>query len=236
MTILNKYWIKPGLYPVNLAHKLKIENTQEFHDRLVGLRGSTGGSGGVVHSRKLMLHHDLLNLWQSDGQQPPKFTDKVISNWSDEDFLKFAIQVSRYADNHEQNYQKELSKRLGNLLLRDQTLFQEIAIKRIQNQLECDPISAVNNQANINELMADSKKDDVIVDQGFEQLHGVERIREISRLSKKKVNQILVRQLNIRRLERVDPMKESFNLLNNEQPEKQKNPPKKTDRSGGLEL
>lgn len=236
MTNLNKKWIKNDLYPIHSAKELKVENTQEFHDVLGELKSTVTNAEKITNQKMKQWHSDLLNLWQDLGQQPPKHTIRTIVDWTNDDFKAFFDQVSLWSEDHNRNYQKELKKRLKYLLLRDQELHRDKALKNIKKQLVDDPYDAVDNQLKIKELVDESRKDTLEIDEEFKNFKGTSRFQAISRLSRQKVQKILTGSVNRRRLREVNIKEEVSNIFKDTQKKVPEKSAKKSDHSGGIEL
>ncbi|PIO83703.1 hypothetical protein BSQ39_09055 [Loigolactobacillus backii] len=211
MTKLNKNWVKPGIYQIKDAAKLKVENTQEYRDVLYGLR--TGVAEGCKNSdvRMNQYHANLLSLWSTQGEQRPDWINLTLSQWSSDNFKDFNTQILDWARDHSKGGMAEVRYRLRILLLRDQALAQNTALNEAKKQLNDNPNEVVGNQAGVRDLLSELPNvNEIVIDKEYQAKQGIERLKTISRSTFDHANLIVSQRINRRRLVRVDLDREAL--------------------------
>lgn len=209
MPSLNRSWIKPGLYPVHSIQNLKVENTQEFQDKLYDLRSGVTGALKSVIARWQALTEELCGLWSGVGDVPPAWTQRPMTSWTDDDVaeLKQCIAQASSIDGEEE--MSKLRHLLQKQILADQALYQMQVLNRQASFLKTEPADAVKNQKGIFDLIADTQDGDFPqVSDDYQKEQGFDRLKVLSRSLRDRVNRIVSQRVNRQRLVRIDLEKE----------------------------
>lgn len=210
MTSLNRGRIKTGIWHVQDATELKVENTQEYQDTLYDLK--TGIDEGFQASRLLLsqYHYNLLGLWRSEGEEAPFWMSNTLSEWTEDNFKAFLKQILKWSADHQQDDLKTVRQRVQILLLRDQSFGQNQAMKKIQEQLKSDESSVVDNQASVKQLVSEIPTNELQVsDDNFEKKQGLKRLQMISRSSMLHARQLANQRVTRSRIIKVNTQQEA---------------------------
>ncbi|AJO73508.1 hypothetical protein SH83_03765 [Lactiplantibacillus plantarum] len=205
MTNLNKNWIKPGIYQLKKANKLKIENTQEYRDVLFDLHDQIV-KGKQKSARRIVKYHvTLKKIWLSQGDEVPNWSKKMLYDWTSDNLKDFVQQIQEWSHDHEEDIVKVVRQHLQNLLLRDQAISQYVVFNRLKNQFNENSRGIVNNQAGIKELFSEvSNVNEPIVDKKFEAEKNTTRLKLLSKLMFEHANQIVRQNIDRKRLVHVN--------------------------------
>ncbi|MCI1699191.1 hypothetical protein [Liquorilactobacillus nagelii] len=205
MTNLNRNWIKPGIYHLEKADKLKIENTQEYRDKLFDLHDQIA-KGKQKSAYSLVKYHNILKkIWLSQGDGVPKWCNQALYDWSPSNFKDFIQQIRGWSHDHREDVIMVVRRQLKNLLLRDQAIAQYKVFNRLKKQFNENSRGIINNQAGIKELFFEaSTVNEPIVDKRFEVEKNITRLKLLSKLMFEHANQINRQNIDRRRLVHVN--------------------------------
>lgn len=232
-----KSWIKPGLYQVKTASGLKPENTQAFRDRYFDLKKQIDLGEKRTQILVSQYHGNLLNLWKEEGNQYPSWMDSQTTNWTQDNFLEFAEQALKWAQDHNEDEKKELQRRVAILILSNQSLAQRNELRELQKQLKSDPVAVVDDQAGVQELLAElTTPNEVVVDKDYQDLKAFSRIKKLSESAVRHTQSVVKQRFDRSRLVRVNVSTENL-IVPETKPQQPTKKPKKEDSSqGGPEL